>query len=130
MLKQGTAKVKISAITDFDSTITSHKNQKAAVKQQSIATSTPEGTAASIPKKPTKTLATPYIQVFATSKKALAENTTKQLTKKYKQACHYYLHQGIYRIQIGPIADITSLNQLLASLKSNGYPNAFPKSSR
>jgi rare lipoprotein A len=130
MLKQGTAKVKISAITDFDSTITSHKRQKSAVKQQSIATSTPEETAASIPKKPTKTLATPYIQVFATSKKALAENTTKQLTKKYKQACHYYLHQGIYRIQIGPIADITSLNQLLASLKSNGYPNAFPKSSR
>ena len=130
MLKQGTAKVKISAITDFDSTITSHKRQKSAVKQQSIATSTPEGTAASIPKKPTKTLATPYIQVFATSKKALAENTTKQLTKKYKQACHYYLHQGIYRIQIGPIADITSLNQLLASLKSNGYPNAFPKSNR
>ncbi len=130
MLKQGTAKVKISAITDFDSTITSHKRQKSAVKQQSIATSTPEETAASIPKKPTKTLATPYIQVFATSKKALAENTTKQLTKKYKQACHYYLHQGIYRIQIGPIADITSLNQLLASLKSNGYPNAFPKSNR
>jgi rare lipoprotein A len=134
MLKQGTAQVKISAITNFDSTITKPQHQKEAIKQQSIETSTLKATAVSMPKKstskPTKTLATPYIQVFATSKKALAENTTKKQKKKYKQACHYYLHQGVYRIQIGPIADITSLNQLLASLKSNGYPNAFPKSNR
>jgi rare lipoprotein A len=136
MLKQGTAQVKISAITDFDSEIAQAKRQKATVKQPTIVASTTKLTDAAMPSKPkptstpTKTLATPYIQVFATSKKTLAENTTKQLTIKYKQACHYYLHQGIYRIQIGPIADITSLNQLLASLKNNGYPNAFPKSSR
>lgn len=136
MLKQGTAQVKISAITDFDSEIAQAKRQKATVKQPTIVTSTTELTDAAMPSKqkptstPTKTVETPYIQVFATSKKTLAENTTKQLTIKYKQACHYYLHQGIYRIQIGPIADITSLNKLLASLKNNGYPNAFPKSNR
>jgi len=132
MHKQGTAKVKISAITDFNDTLTIPKSKNTPLEKKVITASIIEVSHAVTTNKPsskpTKILATPYIQVFATSKKTLAENTTKQLTIKYKQASHYSLHQGIYRIQIGPIADINTLNELLLTLKANGYPNAFPKS--
>jgi rare lipoprotein A len=137
MHKQGTAQVNISAITDFNDTLTIPKSRNTSLEKKAITASTIEvshAVTANKPStkpssKPTKILATPYIQVFATSKKTLAENTTKQLIIKYKHASHYSLHQGIYRIQIGPIADINTLNELLLTLKANGYPNAFPKSS-
>jgi rare lipoprotein A len=140
MHKQGTAQVNISAITDFNDTLTIPKSRNTSLEKKAITASTIEVSHAvtankpstklssKLSSKPTKILATPYIQVFATSKKTLAENTTKQLIIKYKHASHYSLHQGIYRIQIGPIADINTLNELLLTLKANGYPNAFPKS--
>jgi rare lipoprotein A len=121
MHKQGTAQVNISAITDFNDTLTIPKSRNTSLEKKAITASTievshavtankPSTKPSSKPSsKPTKILATPYIQVFATSKKTLAENTTKQLIIKYKHASHYSLHQGIYRIQIGPIADINTL---------------------
>ncbi|TPH14683.1 septal ring lytic transglycosylase RlpA family protein [Litorilituus lipolyticus] len=105
MLKTGTAKVKITAITDFSP----KKAQKE--KQQSSQAS----------------INSTYIQVFATSKVEVAQSTAAKLTKQYNQTVKYPEHQGIYRIQIGPINNLTTLNKLLKSLKENGYPSAYPR---
>jgi len=75
-------------------------------------------------------ITTPYIQVFATRNKALAINTANKLESTYKQQTSYPEHQGLYRIQIGPLSDIATLNALLLALKENGYPNAYPRSSQ
>jgi rare lipoprotein A len=108
MLKSGTAKVKITAITSFDTKSKTAANSKETMPK-------PMG------------IATPYIQVFATSKKDLAHNTSLTLAKKLKQTVNYPKHQGIYRIQIGPIDNLTTLHELLSQLKANGYPNAYPR---
>ena len=105
MLKTGTAKVKITAITDFSP----KKAQKS--KQQDLQAS----------------INSTYIQVFATSQVEVAQSTAAKLTKQYNQTVKYPEHQGIYRIQIGPINNLKTLNKLLKSLKANGYPSAYPR---
>lgn len=132
MLKTGTAHVKITAITDFDKS--TGKPKATAINQPNQA----EKTIAAQPVVSNITVATsltenamgittPYIQVFATSKKELAISTAKKLKVQYKQKTSYPEQQGIYRIQIGPINDLATLNALLLALKQNGYPNAYPR---
>jgi len=111
MLKQGTAKVKITAITNFDQATQSKINQK----NNNTEISNSLG------------LTTPYIQVFATSKKQLAQKTAVAIAEQTQQQVDYPEHQGIYRILIGPIDNLATLNELLNTLKSTGYPNAYPR---
>jgi len=136
MLKTGTAQVSITAITDFDKrtgkpiiptlstvlpkdkTMTTQGDAAKATASTSPSASQPENSMG---------ITTPYIQVFATSKKELAINTAKKLEVQYKQKTSYPEQQGIYRIQIGPINDLATLNALLLTLKQNGYPNAYPR---
>jgi rare lipoprotein A len=111
ILKQGTAKVKITTITNFDQ-VTPNK-----VNQRNI----------NIKSSDTLGITTPYIQVFATSKKQLAQKTAIALAKETQQQVHYPQHQGIYRILIGPIDNLATLNELLNNLKATDYPNAYPR---
>ncbi len=106
ILNTGTSLVKIAAITDFPAKENTHKNDYLANKTTIEAT---------------------YIQVLATSKIQLAQNTVATLSKQYQQQVNYVKHQDLYRIQVGPIENLSTLNTLLAQLKQNGYPNAFPK---
>ena len=137
MLKTGTAQVKITAITNFDK-----KTGKILIplknpleKSISSVISSTATTPANIAIKKQSTtqtittmgIATPYIQVFATSKKELAMSTANKLKNEYKQQTSYPENQGLYRIQIGPISDLATLNTLLLALKENGYPNAYPR---
>ena len=133
MLKTGTAQVKITAITDFD-----NRTGKVRIPQENTVTPILDSvvvptngmsipTQNDTPKEINMGIATPYIQVFATSKKELAVNTAKKLENKYKQQTSYPEQQGIYRIQMGPIGDLATLNTLLLALKENGYPNAYPR---
>lgn len=131
MLKTGTAQVKITAITNFD-----EKTGKVIVPKVKPPTSSTQGntqlaTSTSGNNAQTKSksmgISTPYIQVFATSKKELAITTAKKLAAQYKQKTSYPEQAGIYRIQIGPISDLATLNALLAALKKGDYPNAYPK---
>jgi len=112
MLKTGTAKVKITAITEFGK-----KNKKASIKiaKQKVEVNT-------------QTQAKHYIQVFATSKLELAKNTANKLSKQYSQMVNYPIKSGVYRIQIGPIFNNTILNKLLVELKQGNYPNAYLRS--
>lgn len=129
LLKTGTAEVKISAITNFD------KKTGKIVEPTTIQTTSLVVVSPAVKEKPVIAnqqnqmgIATPYIQVLATSKKELAINTANKLKIQYKQTTSYPEHQGLYRIQIGPISDLATLNALLLALKQNGYPNAYPKS--
>jgi len=133
MLKTGTAQVHIVAITDFSakkvvkqaaSDKISSDQLTLTTKQQTPQTSTV--TPATAPKS-SMSISTPYIQVFATTKKELAMSTANKLAAQYKQQTSYLEIKGLYRIQIGPITDLATLNALLSTLKKNGYPSAYPK---
>lgn len=116
MLKTGTAKVKITSITNFNKT-NNHKKplivniKKPVVDNQS-----------NVP------LTKSYIQIFATSKLELAKKTALSLSKEYSQTINYPKKNNIYRIQIGPILDNTVINKLLRELKQGNYPNAYLRS--
>ncbi len=109
MLKTGTAKVRIAAITDF-----SGKNKY--TNQTFKSTNKTD-----IDKKQTGI----FIQVFATSKLSVAQKTAATLSLEYKQKVIYPKHQGIYRVQIGPLKSSSITSQLLKKLKLSGYPNAY-----
>jgi len=106
MLKTGTATVKITAITEFGINNTSQ-----IAKQTLNVSSIDQGKN--------------YIQLFATSKLELAKKTANELSKKYSQKVNYPEKNGLYRIQIGPIFNIKTLNELLVELKQDRYPNAY-----
>lgn len=107
MLKSGTAKVKITAITDFDSPITAQTAKKSATNKLDNKN---------------------YIQVFATSKPDLAKETAENLSKKHSQTVNTPEENGIYKIQIGPFVNIETRDKLLEELKSGKYPNAYLRS--
>jgi rare lipoprotein A len=106
MLKTGTAKVKIQTITDFNSSIkttsllTTKYIDKIAQKKQ-------------------------YIQVIATRNHDLAKSTANTLAEQYQQNVIWPINKGIFRVQIGPIADSNQLAKILALLQSSGYPKAY-----
>jgi rare lipoprotein A len=113
MLKTGTANVEIEAITDF--TKKNIKNTK--IQTAKIKTNT--GTI-----KPNQD-AGQYIQVFATRNIASAKSTANALSSLYQQNVIWPQHDGIYRVQIGPITQPEKLMNILSRLKVNGYPNAY-----
>ena len=116
MLKTGTAKVKITAITAFDKKVNQNSHKIASQKSESYS--------------PKQVVAKEknYIQVFATSKLELAKKKAKVLAQRYSQPVNYPIENGIYRIQIGPIKHISTLNELLVILKQGEYPNAYLRS--
>jgi rare lipoprotein A len=99
MLKTGTARVKVEAITDFEFKSKKHlfeKNKE-------------------------------YIQVFATKNRITADKTVESLKSTYKTNANWYKTGDVYRIKLGPIQDQTQLQLLVNQLKKNGYPGAFVK---
>jgi len=103
MLKIGTAKVKITAITKFT--------------DQSLKLSDAG----------TNTDGKNTIQVFVTSKFRLAKNTANKLSQRYSQTVNYPEKNGLYRVQIGPILNANILHKLLLELKQGNYPDAYLK---
>jgi rare lipoprotein A len=116
MLKTGTAKVKITSITNFDKVKQPKKKLNVKIKKQVI------NRQLNLP------LTKDYIQVFATSKLDLAKKTAIFLANKYSQPVNYPEKNNIYRIQIGPILDNKVINKLLLELKQGSYPNAYLRS--
>jgi len=116
MLKTGTAKVKITSITNFDKSTSTKKALDVGV------------TKTVTDKKPTLPKTKNYIQVFATSKLEVAKETALLLSKKYAQTVNYPKQNSIYRIQIGPILNSSILTKLLLELKQGNYPNAYLRS--
>ncbi len=121
MLKAGTAKVKITAITEFNKT-TPLTNSETEKKKHSVPST---DTITDIKSNQAPNQEKYYIQVFATSKQEFAKETAKTLAEKHAQTVNYPEKDGIYRIQIGPILNTTTLNNLLQELKQGNYPNAY-----
>ncbi len=124
MLNSGTATVKITAITNFEQQpITSNSSLTANNEiKHSVAQSTENTSMYALEQEKH------YIQVFATSRQELAKKTAKKLTKLYAQTVNYPEKDCIYRIQIGPIHNVTTRNTLLQALREGDYPNAYLRS--
>ena len=106
MLKTGTAKVKIQAITDFNQSI--KKSSKSATK---IVSNTE--------------LKKQYIQVLATRNSDLAKSMAHTLAEQYQQKVIWPGSKGIFRVQIGPISNSNELTKILTLLRASGYPKAY-----
>lgn len=131
MLKTGTAKVKITSITNFNKNTASKKIEipkPLTIKPQAITSLTTNIQRPTLNEQATLASTRNYIQVFATSKLELAKKTAFLLSKKHSQAVNYPEENNIYRIQIGPILDNAVLNKLLQELKQGSYPNAYLRS--
>lgn len=115
MLKKGTAKVKVEAITDFNQ----GQVQVAAIKKPEpfITVAPPINN----PKLDNKS----YIQVFATKNQTIARNTAKNLRQMLEVPVHLPIANGIFRVQLGPIENKTEMDNLIQRLRTNGYPEAY-----
>lgn len=113
MLKTGTANVEIEAITDFTKKAIINTKKQTAKINTNIGTIKPNQNAGQ------------YIQVFATRNIASAKSTANTLSSLYQQNVIWPQHDGIYRVQIGPITQPEKLVNILSRLKENGYPNAY-----
>lgn len=99
MLKTGTANVTVEAITNFDK-----KSPVSSVL---------------------KVKGGNYIQVFATRNQNIAEQTSQAIAGLFQLPANSIKSDDLFKVQVGPIKDKTTLNSVLTQLKSNGYPKAF-----
>lgn len=138
MLKSGTAKVKIVAITDFSPPPPLVKPINKNIKEHVVKVPKQSGNIQRNAIQPVVKLAPTshtYIQVFATSKNTLAQDTAKNVNKTISKILNnkknYQIttpkFDQVYKVVIGPIKNSNELNDLLLKLKENGYPNAFRK---
>jgi rare lipoprotein A len=134
MLKTGTAKVEIEAITKKNiAQILNPSKQDLNSDKDQIATdiaSTPLPPPVNAQPTLNKNNITDenkktYIQVFATRNEVLAKNTASGLSLLYQIPAVFPLISGIYKVQLGPINDTETVVSLLSTLKQNGYPNAY-----
>ncbi|WDE03858.1 septal ring lytic transglycosylase RlpA family protein [Thalassomonas viridans] len=114
MLKTGTAKVEITAITDF-----APKQPRTApeITQEVIP---PEQTIQPGPSKDRY-----YIQILATRDQKQAQATATALASLYQQEVSLGEQNGIFRVQMGPLEPGERLDTLLTTLQQNGYSGAY-----
>jgi len=125
MLKTGTAKVKITALTEFRKKTMSNKSLLTSDKSKG---DKPKENKEKVPQKiSVLTHKKNIIQVFATSNFKVAKITANDLAKLYSQTVSFPEKEGVYRIQIGPFSDQNQQKLLLNKLQNNGYPNAYLK---
>jgi rare lipoprotein A len=99
MLKTGTANVTIEAISNLIDNSPSIIDKKRAKEH--------------------------YIQVFATIDEQLANKTAKAINFFFQQPAKTNQQNNVYKVQVGPINNQTTLDEVLYQLKANGYPKAF-----
>ncbi|WP_440875504.1 septal ring lytic transglycosylase RlpA family protein [Thalassotalea sp. PLHSN55] len=68
-----------------------------------------------------------YIQVFATKNLASAKATSEKLSGHLAHQLTYPYSNGIFRVFVGPIVQLSEQQALLEQLKKLGYPNAYVK---
>lgn len=99
MLKTGTANVRIEAITNFSN---------------------------ATPNVLTKNKQTPnYIQILATSNKQVAQQKAKKVSAMLNQPVKVQRANQLFKVHVGPINDLATLNLVLNKIQKKGYPKAF-----
>lgn len=66
-----------------------------------------------------------FIQVAALQDKNKIESLGNGLTALYQVPYEAPFENGVYRLQLGPLTDDKTINQLLSELKINGYSGAY-----
>ncbi len=143
MLKTGTAKVQIEAITaknivsitappaekEGTTLIAKDANtlkQHAIKDNKGVAPSIIPSSAPAISRK-TKEEDNYYIQVFATKNLDSAQKAHKLLSPKLSHEIIYPYRDGIFRVFVGPIPSTFEKDSLLEQIKILGYPQAYVK---
>lgn len=126
MLKTGTAKVKITAITDIDAFQQKTLKQSKKAKEQKSYGKTINNIKPSSDST-NKHLANTVIQVFTTSNKILAEKSAEALAILHHRKSQTVKSGEQYRVYLGPFDTQKEMNDTLERLKSNGYPNAYKR---
>ncbi|WP_394175444.1 septal ring lytic transglycosylase RlpA family protein [Thalassotalea litorea] len=121
MLKQGTARVKVEAITA--SNIAQYQKNQSPVATQIARQPVP---LAPVTSKSAAAVINQYIHVLVTREKALAQNTAKGLKFLLQVPVNLTEKNELYRVQIGPISKRSEVDSLLSNLHQQGYPEAYP----
>jgi rare lipoprotein A len=130
----GTAPVKISAITDFSNVeIITKKNNIVTTKADTIV---PIDIPLNINK--TKKIGESkaannllhFIDVYKTTDIELAKKLVKAFNALYQQPTSYENKDGFYTVLLGPVATTQRRNEILNSLKRSGYNSAYNKERR
>ena len=116
MLKTGTARVEISAITDFGP----EKTAPVTASRQ-MPDSPPQITTLA----PEKDKGQYVIQILATRDQQQAKETAAALASLYQQDVILGEQNGIFRVQMGPLEPGEGLDTLLTTLQQNGYSGAY-----
>ncbi|TRX57367.1 septal ring lytic transglycosylase RlpA family protein [Thalassomonas sp. M1454] len=122
-LKQGTAKVRIEAITAENiAQYKKVKTQDSNIALNNKTSPTPNST--------TKvSSANRFIHVLVTRDKLLADNTAKGLKFLMSVPVNLSEKNELFRVQIGPIDSAEEAKLLLANIQKQGYPEAYPLNS-
>ncbi|TLU67717.1 septal ring lytic transglycosylase RlpA family protein [Thalassotalea litorea] len=123
MLKQGTARVKVEAITA--SNIAQYQGKSSAVTAKAASRPAP---LTPVSNKTASAVVNQYIHVLVTREKALALNTAKGLKFLLQVPVNLTEKNALYRVQIGPISKSSDVASLLTNLHQQGYPEAYPTS--
>lgn len=132
MLKTGTAKVKITAITNFDKPYINNTQiaQKTIAKKNEPKVS-PLKKAAPIALSTSsasdKILANTIIEVFNTPNKLLAEKSAEALAILHQRKSQAIAFEQGYKVTLGPFESQDEINQVLERLQETGYPKAYKK---
>lgn len=113
MLKTGTENVLIEVLPKQQSSNRAATTINTTVQQP---TNTPPTTAVTVKN---------HIQVFTTRNKSTAQKTASTLSLLYQHPAFVDEQNGLYRVKVGPINSTKSINNLLSSLRQNGYSGAF-----
>lgn len=113
MLKHGTARVRVDII-EKPSEKSTVANTQAPAKKEIVIAPTPETN-------------TYIIQVVATKNEERATALATALSSLYQMPAQANEKNGIFRVQLGPIAKPVEVDEIINALKSSGYPNAFSK---
>ncbi|RYV00570.1 septal ring lytic transglycosylase RlpA [Shewanella sp. OPT22] len=105
MLKHGVADVRVEAI-HFDSPTQSYKGKTNKPKTTPIASGH-------------------FIQIVASKDRIKLSVIANQLEQKYKVSSRLKHADGLYKLQMGPISQTLLANELLESVRRNGYPQSY-----
>ncbi len=134
-LNQGTAKVKIEAITaeniaQYQKSTTNNSSLALNTKTKADTTNPQQSSKASVKAVDISSTigatGNRFIHVLVTRDKLLADNTAKGLKFLMSVPVNLSEKNELFRVQIGPIDSAEEAKSLLANIQKQGYPEAYP----
>lgn len=108
-----------NAIEDMDSSVDFEETIASTTTNNSPAVNT------TIPQNTNERNHGTFIQVAALSNAEKAKSISHVLSALYQLPAHLPSSNNVYKLQLGPVEDEKTLEDVLRQLKQNGYPNAY-----